>query len=155
YFFAYPDDYAETYIGHADNGEFVRRAQKRTFEVIFVYNSADGVVDLFAQADRRTKVELLRIFCKVILGEDTAGRCDGPTYELDHLLSRDFPLDTDPADGVEEVRVRKLRLSLSGGGRRITLEADHRGRPEDVYDMVDEYLTEKCLSHADARVSHV
>ena len=49
-------------------------------------------------------------------------------YELNGLKSRGFGFPTDPEDGVEDVRVRKLRLSVLGGHkRRIWLEADPDG----------------------------
>src|SRR5262249_51638287 len=153
---AYPDDYADTYIGHSDDGRFIRRAQKRAFEVVFVYDPQDGALDLYAQGNRRGKTGLQRIFCTVSLGDaSAAGECCGATYKLSVRRSRDFAFPTDAADGIEEVRIRKLRLSLGSGSRKITLEADPKGPAEDVYDMMDEYLSEKCMSHAAAYVTQV
>jgi hypothetical protein len=143
YYFAYPDDYTDTYIGHTEEGMFVRRAQKRAFEVVFVYDPQDGVLDLFAKGDRQLKADLQQIFCLVILGESV-----GPeqprrlAYELNGLMDRGFAFPTDPEDGIEEVRVRRLRLSVIGNGnRRVILEADPKGPVEDVYDLMDETLT--------------
>ncbi len=155
YFFAYPDDYADVYIGYGEDGCFVRRPQKRAFEVVFVYDAAEGVLDLYAQGDRRLKAELRRIFCTEILHSAGTGQCCDPTYDLSRFRSRGFTFPTDPEDGIEEVRVRKLRLSLGSGSRRIVLEPDPRGPAEDVYDMMDEYLSEKCLRHAAASVTQV
>jgi hypothetical protein len=142
YYFACPDDYTDTYIGHAEDGHFVRRAQKRAFEVVFVYDPRDGVLDLFAQGDRQLKGDLQQIFCLVILGESV-----GPeqprrlAYELNGLMDRGFTFPTDPEDGIEEVRVRRLRLSVIGNGnRRITLDADPKGPVQDVYDLMDAFL---------------
>jgi hypothetical protein len=154
YFFAYPDDYADTYIGHGEDGRFIRRAQKRAFEVVFVYDSQDGTLDLYAQGVRRLKEDLRQIFCTVILGVTDSGRCYVPTYDLDPLLSRDFRFPTDPADGIAEVRVREMRLTLVGTGcRRITLEADPKSHAQEIYDMMDECLREKYRSSAGAHVT--
>jgi hypothetical protein len=155
YFFAYPDDYADIYIGHSDDGRFVRRPQKRAFEVVFVLDSQDGVLDLYAQGDRRLKAELRRIFCTVILHDDGAGQFCDPTYDLRALQARGFSFPTDPEDGIEEVRIRRMRLSLGSNGRRIVLETAPKGDAEEVYDMMDEYLTDKCLRHAAALVTQV
>lgn len=99
------------------------------------------------------KADLQRIFSVAVLGEDAAvGRGAGPTYQLDGLLDRGFAFPTDPRDGVEEVRIRGLRLALQGQ-RRVTLEANPKGRVQDLYDMIDEYLTEKCLAEGCPKVT--
>jgi hypothetical protein len=124
--------------------------------VVFVYDPGAGTLDLFAKGDRKLKLELRRIFCAVILREEgEIGQCADAAYELDELLRRDFPFPTDPQDGIEEVRVRALRLTFVDGGRRITLEADPKARPEDVHDMLDEYLNDKCLSEQGVKVTWV
>jgi hypothetical protein len=153
YFFAYPDDYADTYIGHDDDGHFCRRPQKRAFEVVFVYDPREGTLELFAKGGRDLREEVQRIFCTTILGENgTLGRQINAIYDLDGLLSRDFPFPTDPVDGIEEVRVRSLRLNF-GPWRRLTLEANPQADREDLYDMLDEYLNDKTLRATDVKVT--
>jgi hypothetical protein len=145
YFFAYPDDYPDTYIGHDDDtGAFVKRPQKRAFEVVFVYDALTGAFDLHAQGDRGVRARLLYIFCDVILGENALPEQPGDhPYELNALLSGDRRFATDPADGIEEVRVCELRLAF--GGRRITLAADPQRGVQDVFDMMAECLSAECL----------
>jgi hypothetical protein len=154
YFFAYPDDYADTYIGHDAKGEFVKRPQKKAFEVVFVYDPGEGTLELYARGDRGVKARLLYIFCSEILGENPPPEQPGDhPYELNGLLSREFAFPTDPQDGIEEVRILKMRLSLGNGRRRIILEADPQGDPHDLYDMMIEYLTETCLAHGAVNVT--
>ncbi len=146
YYFAYPDDYTDTYIGHDEHGQFVRRPQKRAFENVFVYDPGCGALDMYAQGDRGVKSRLLYIFCQKILGENpTLQEYGDHAYELNGLLSRDFSLATDAGDGIKEVRITKLRLSLGGGRRRITLEGDPERGPHDVHDMIDEHLNAQRL----------
>ena len=68
------------------------------------------------------------------------------------LKSRDFLFTaavTDPDDGIEEIQIRKLRLSVLGGAkRRITLEADPDGGPSAIYGMLDECLNRNNLPDA-------
>jgi hypothetical protein len=157
YFFAYPDDYAQTYISHGEDGTLVRRRQKPAFEVVFVYSPLDGKLDIHAQGDRRLKARLEHIFCSEILGEHPQpGQSCEHTYELNPLLSRAFTFPTDPADGIEEVRVRRMRLSLVGNGcERITLEANPRGPTQGIYDLMEDYLQQKCQSLSVVNVTSV
>ena len=67
-------------------------------------------------------------------------------YEVKGVLSRDFRFPTDPGDGIDAVRVRKMRVSVKGAPRRrITLEADPEAGVDDIYDMLDTYLNQERL----------
>jgi hypothetical protein len=155
YFFAYPDDYVDTFIGHDDAGEFIKRPQKRAFEVVFVYEPEAGTLDLYVQGDRRVRARVLYIFCSVVLNENPPPEEPGDhPYELNALLSRDFPFATDPEDGIEEVRIRKMRLSLGSGRRRITLEADPQAGPQDIYELIAECLHPTFLASAVVNVTN-
>ena len=76
----------------------------------------------------------------------------GHPYELNGLKSRDFLQtirQTDPEDGIEEVQIRKLRLSVMGGAkRRITIEVDPNGGPIDIYDILDDFINRRNLPDA-------
>jgi hypothetical protein len=145
YFFAYPDNYADTYMGHNDQGQFVRRPQRPAFEIVFLFDPVDGTLNVYAHGGKVVHQSLQTIFCRTLLGQELPPESPaGNPYELNGLKSRDFLLaarQTDPDDGIEEIQVRKLRLSVLGGTRRrITLEADPDGGPGAVYDMLDHCL---------------
>jgi hypothetical protein len=147
YFFAYPDDYADTFIGYDDEGEFVKRPQKPAFEVVFVYDPRAGTLDLHARGDRGVRARLLYIFCAAVLHEGPPPEQPGDhPYELNGLLRREFPFATDPADGIESVRLLRLRLSLKGSKRRLTLEADPKAGPGDIFDMMADHLSPETLA---------
>jgi hypothetical protein len=59
---------------------------------------------------------------------------------LNGLLDPAFPFPQDPGDGIREVRVRSLRVSVPGSRRRMTLEADPGGGPGDIHAMIDEWV---------------
>lgn len=147
YFFAYPDDYAGTYLGHDDQGQFVRRPQRPAFEVIFLFDPVEGALDLYAKGGQGVHEALQTIFCRELLGQELPPEAPhGHPYELNGLKSRSFGFPTDPADGIQQVRVRRLRLSVLGGSkRRIILEADPDADRNDVYDMMDQYLDKQNL----------
>jgi len=96
---------------------------------------------------KKVYIPLQEIFCRVILGEEMKPENrDSHPYELNGLLSRDFRFPTDPADGIDAVRVRKMRVSVKGAPRRrITLEADPETGVEDIYEMLDKYLNQERL----------
>jgi len=147
YFFAYPKDYTDTFIGYDDSGTFERRRQNPAFEVVFVYDPTDGTLDLYAQGDKDLKQDLQRLFTRCLLQEELAeeNRNSIP-YELNGLKSRIFAFPTEPADGVTEVRVRELRLSIVGNERkRITFEVPPKGGRTDIHDLVEQALHEQRL----------
>lgn len=157
YFFAYLDDYADTYVTLDDAGAFDRRPERRAFELVLVYDRAHGTLEMFARGGKKVYIPLQEIFCRVILGEEIGpeNRNSHP-YELNGLLSRDFQFPTDPADGIDTVRVRKLRLSIKGlPRRRITLEADPDGGVDDIYEMLEEYLNQQRLPASILNVTQV
>src|SRR5207248_6880020 len=115
YYFAYLDDYTDTFIGHADDGKLIRRSQKRGFEVVFAYDPVDGVLDLIAKGEKQLKCDLQQIFGVLVLGERLKPELPrAAAYELNGLVDRGFTFATDPEDGIEEVRVRQLRLAVGG-----------------------------------------
>lgn len=155
YFFAYPADYADTFIGYKPDGSFERRPQKPAFEVVFIYNPQDGTLDLYAQGDKDLKRDLQEIFSRIVLKEEIGPEAKNANpYELNGLKKRSFPFPTDSADGITEVRVKSLRLAVLGGRRRITLEGDARKNREDIYDLMDTALNEQRLPLSNVNVSH-
>jgi hypothetical protein len=150
YFFVYPDDYADTYLGHDETGQFIRRPQRPAFEVIFLFDPIEGTLDLYAKGGKKVNEALQTIFCRTLLGQDLPpANPNSQTYELNGLKSRNFRFPTDAADGIEEVRLRKLRLSPLGGPKdRIILHADPAGPPDGVYRMMDGCLNRETLPEA-------
>ena len=147
YFFAYPKDYTDTFIGYDDQGRFERRRQNPAFEVVFIYDPADGTLDLYTQGDKDLKQDLQKLFARSILQEELAEEDrNSVPYELNGLKNRSFAFPTDPADGVMEVRVRELRLSIVGNERkRITFEVSPKGVPADIHDLMQQALHEHRL----------
>ncbi len=150
YFFAYPDNYADTYLGHDEQGHFIRRPQRPAFEVIFIFDPVDGTLDLYAKGGKPVREALQTILCRTLLMQELPPESpNAHPYELNGLKSRSFQFVTDPEDGIEDVQVRKLRLSILGGAkRRIMLEADPTAGPNDIYDMLDQCLNRANLPDA-------
>lgn len=153
--FAYPDDYAQTYIGHDDRGHFRRHPLRPAFEVVYVYERSRRALELYAPGDRQVKDWFEDVFAEHFLHEDLTDRPVHPSFALDLLKSRDAlaVMTPDPGGLVTDVRVRTVRLTLPSKAGRITLEAPAVGRPEDVFDMVDARLNHHTTRVADGTVS--
>ncbi len=139
YFFAYPEDYSQQSIEWVD-GEFDRRPHNPAFEVIFVYSQKEGTLDLNFRGPRKAVGPLQGMFATTILKLDELppDPKDERVYNLDLLGKRAFDFTYDVGSGIEDVVVRKLRLSSRAKkGERITLEADTSRNPNAVYDLLD------------------
>ncbi|MFQ5637715.1 MAG: hypothetical protein ACE5IR_06930 [bacterium] len=140
YFFAYPEDYAQSGIEWVRN-QLSNRSRHPAFEIIFVYTQVEGSLDIYAPRNTKSVPQLQQIFADTILGIDSLDVFGGDNriYRLDALANRDFvfkyPLDC----GIDEVAVLKLRLSLkTGNKKRVTVEADPTDNPKAVYDLLEQ-----------------
>jgi len=139
YFFAYPEDYSQQSIEWI-NGEFGRRPHNPAFEVIYVYSQKEGSLDLNFRGSNKAAEPLQGMFATAILKVDELppDPKDERIYDLSPLLQRSFQFSYAVGSGIEEVMVKKLRLSSQiKKGDRITLEADASRNSDAVYDLLD------------------
>jgi hypothetical protein len=162
YWFVYTQDYAGADTEFSEEGEFQRRTRLRADEVIFVYHKAERALDLYSPGCSPKTVEVLRqVWADAVLGGDLGTPTKGGiVFELDGLKQRGFAFHFDPADGIEEVRLTKLRLAVSGGSRaeeetnpRMTLEVNARKNPEAIYDLLDRIVGERGIPPESVRVT--
>jgi hypothetical protein len=148
YFYAYPEDYARANIEWVGD-EFQRRPHHPAFEVIFVYSQGDGTLDIYLSGDKKPVPDLQKMFAETILKTDLGpDKKDEQVYDLNPLKKRDFQFVYDPAGGIEDVLVRKLRLSSAFGKKeRIILEAESTYTQNSIYDLLDKLCTAINLSH--------
>ncbi len=149
YWFVYTQDYAGADTEFSEEGEFQRRTRLRADEVIFVYYKAERALDMYSPGCSPKTVEVLRqVWADAVLegdlGTPTKG---GIVFELDGLKERGFSFPFDPADGIDDVNLSKLRLSVKGqtkeeekANQRITLEVNASGNQEAVWDLLDKVI---------------
>lgn len=141
YFFAYPEDYAQNAL------EWVRqqlgtRARHPTFEIIFVYSQTEGALDLYAPGNTQSVPQLQQLFASHLLGLESLDpdASDARVFRLEGLARREFVFVYPPSCGIDEVVIRKLRLSLvaqqRGNQRRVTLEVTPSGDLDAIYDLM-------------------
>jgi hypothetical protein len=155
YYFVYLSDYADTYINFDDAGHFQRTPERRAFEVVFAYDRGARALEMYAKGGKKVVEPLQRVFSRVILGEPLGEEEPGAQpYQLDELMDRNFSFATDPEDGIEEVSLRALRLSILGRRRgRITLEPDPEEGRDRIYEMLEEDLNRRRLPRAILQVT--
>ena len=140
YFFAYPEDYSQQSIEWV-NGEFGRRPHNPAFEVIYVYSVKEGSLDLNFRGSKKAVEPLQGIFATAILKLDEVppDPMDERIYDFAPLLKRGFEFIYDPGSSIEEVAVKKLRLSSRvKKGDRVTLETNVSKNPHAIYDLLDQ-----------------
>lgn len=138
FYFAFPEDYGRISLEYSAE-TLQRRAQRPVFEVIFAYEPGAGALDTFFRGPKDTRLELEKIFSRVILSADLEEAKDERVYDLNAFKNRGVRFVYDPASGIRGVSVKLLRLSLLGGGRRrVTLEADPREANNAIYDLMEE-----------------
>jgi hypothetical protein len=139
YFFAYPEDYSQQSVEWV-NGEFGRRPHNPAFEVIYVYSQKEGSLDLNFRGSYKGIEPLQEMFTTAILKlpELPPDPKDGRIYDLNPLCQKNFEFVYDAGSGIQDVAVRKLRLSSKvKKGDRITLEADPIHNRDAVYELLD------------------
>ena len=139
YFFAYPEDYSQQAIEWVD-GKFGRQPHNPAFEVIYVYSRKDGSLDLNFRGSYKAIEPLQGMFATAILKlpDLPPDPKDGRIYDLSPLRQKSFQFVPAVGSGIQDVVVKKLRLSSKvKKGDRITLEADASTSPDSVYDLLD------------------
>ena len=140
-YFVYPEDYATTELGFDDEGKFYHQLRKPAFEVIFVYRPQSGILEVSAKGGKKVVEALQEIFCKTILGLDGLPKLEKRHFDLSKLNDKTLKFVTEPADGIEKVTLKMLRLDLPGiGNRRITLEANSSNDEQPVYTLIEKAL---------------
>jgi hypothetical protein len=139
YFFAYPEDYSQQSIEWVD-GQFDRRPHNPAFEVIYVYSRKEGSLDLNFRGTYKAIEPLQAMFATAILKlpELPTDPKDGRVYDLNRLGHKSFDFVWDVSSGIEDVAVKKLRLSSKvTKGERITVEADAFNDPGSIYELLE------------------
>jgi hypothetical protein len=117
----YSEGLTDDFLEFDENGELIRRPRRPVFEAALTYEPGPGVIEVVAK-ERERREDLVRILARDLLHAEFQQRLPLRQYDLSVLL-RPFAFPTDPADGIESVRVNQLRLMpFDTVGERVTLE---------------------------------
>ena len=106
---------------------------------MFVYSQNDGTLDLNYKGSYKAVEPLQNLFTSAILKLDALppDPKDRRIYDLSPLSQKGFDFVFTPHSGIENVAIKKLRLSSRfNKGEKITLEADTSNNPLAVYDLM-------------------
>ncbi|MDP2740852.1 MAG: hypothetical protein Q8O82_19615 [Pseudorhodobacter sp.] len=120
----YREGRPEDMLGFDANSTLSRRIVKPVFEAALTYEAATGVIEVVAKT-REDRIDLTRFMARDLLGITLTEGQTLPLREYDlSMLLRPFDFPTDPADGIDSVTIRELRLmDLGDAKERITLES--------------------------------
>ena len=139
YFFAYPEDFAQTAIEWVE-GTLKNQAHHPAFEIIFVYCEAEGSLDIYAPKNSKAIPDLQALFAKHILKLDglSEWQKDKRVYELNPVLEKGFEFKIEPTDCIASVLVTRLRVTIKEDRKkRITIEADPYKDDKAVYSLLE------------------
>jgi hypothetical protein len=105
-----------------------------------VYSQKEGSLDLNFRGSKKAVETLQGVFALAILKEDRLppDPKDERIYDLSPLLQKSFDFTYSAGSGIEEVTIKKMRLSSKvRKGERITLEVDTAKNPNAVYDLLE------------------
>jgi hypothetical protein len=111
FFFAYLPDWPDKQLIFDADQNLTPREESYAFSNVFVYDPAEGAVELIARGGKKVQLPLRKAFCRAVLGIEVDD--DEPiraTYQLDHLLDPAFGFPVEPADRIASVRIRRIRL---------------------------------------------
>lgn len=134
YFFVYLSDHAGTDLTWDDDGQWQRVCRRHAFEVVFVFDRAAGVLDVFAHGGTKIVRPLQEIFAESILDVELEPEDETVPYSVDKLKNPSFNFVTDLEDGIAQVAVRMLKMSPRGiPKKKIMVKLPVDGKPEDIY----------------------
>ena len=108
--------------------------------MVYVYSQQDGTLDLNFRGSKKAVEPLQGMFATAILKLDELppDPKDERIYDLNPLRQKSFSFTYAVGSGIEQVAVKKLRLSSRANkGDRITLEADTEQDSDAVYVLLD------------------
>ena len=148
HFIAYPNDYVRNYMHHDESGQLVTRKTRPTFEIVYVYNSKEGTLELHARGGDKTKIALEEIFIKSVFGQ--VPDFTEQIYDLSIFKEDGFMLTPDPRDKIV-IQIKEITLDWPDK-QEMTLKPKNQ---HNTLDWVRRSVVEKELPWDTARVTHV
>ena len=148
HFIAYPDDYVRNFTHHDESGQLITRKTRPTFEIVYVYNSNEGTLELHARGGDKTKVALEDIFIRTVFGQvpDFAETI----YNLSVFKEEGLALTPDPRDHIV-ILLKEMTLNWPNG-RSITFSTKTHG---DAHHWARKSLEDNEQPWHDAHVDYV
>ena len=137
WFLAYPEDYTSMPLAWTDSGLGPHRLRP-AFEVVFVYDSRLGSLDVYCRGSKRTIERLWKLFADVVLGIPDLPAMVKPAYGIQGLRSPHFAFLRPVDSPVTEIKVKRLGFVVPGGPPvKVSVEIDAPGDAQAFHRAVD------------------
>lgn len=135
-------------------GKLDRRNHKPADEIVFIYDIANGELDIFHKGKADTILDLQTIFGKAVLELDELPEQNRPSFELESLKSGRHQFRYTPESGIADVRIKSMRFSVfTGSTKRLMLDADYTKHPDAIYESIAEvFKAGKGIGDKDPRI---
>jgi hypothetical protein len=112
-------------------------------------------LDLYAEGPKQLRRDLETIFGQTALAEDLSLEpAPGSAFQLDHLKDRSFEFVTEPTDGIFNVQLRAMQLSVPDQGTgRITFELLPYSDGGNIHDLIANALNQVNWQLGDLRAT--
>ena len=94
------------------------------FEVVFVFDSAIGCLDIYCEGDPQAIKRLRAVFAEAVLGIRNLPEVTKPAYALEGLKTRGFQFIRSPDSPIVDVRVKRLGFGVIGRPTKIVVDTD-------------------------------
>lgn len=106
----FPQDYSQSFL-HYHDGALKRGSHSPAFQVIFIYDTVQGALDIYLDGSKDTVTALQEIFAKQILGISQLFPDRKKCYQLDALKQDNFRFNIRPEWGIECIDITSLGVT--------------------------------------------
>jgi hypothetical protein len=100
-----------------------RRRSRPALEAAIVYDKENGILEIVAKGGKPVHNAICELFAQTMAGCELEVEVLPPLpFDLERL-KHDVELPTDPEDGIEKARVRRLKLGPTNGAGMLVIEA--------------------------------
>jgi hypothetical protein len=158
YFIANLEDFAEVSNVWTKN-TLERHTTRPSFQIAFMHCASAGSLDISFRGYSPLIPALQLIFAKAILHTDLSPAAKvKQAYQLKHIEEPAHLFEIAPNSDIESVQVRHLRYIIENTKQRITIEADSKNDPQEIYTLLARLKTQipaeslrltqvKCVAH--------
>jgi hypothetical protein len=157
YVMVYLADYPSMAVCFENSDQLNRSLQQQAFDVVFIFDPAQGRLDLYAEGTCELRNELGQMFARHLLRQEvTLDTVTGPLFNIGPLKDPSFRFRIDPSDGISWMRVKSIRLSACGREPGVgTFETVPRTKDDNLYAFLQRALNTKELPLEELRVERV
>lgn len=150
YYFVYLNNFTDVSMHWKGEDSFEIMPDRRSFEIVFIFNHKEGKLELNLPGDKKVKETLQVIFSKTFFGINIELTPESKTaYNIECLKDRDFEFSITSEDEIEKASVQALAISILGcpGSRR-----EYEEKNGSLYDAMDREINTDNLPETLRRV---